>query len=256
MGASRLLVYGENVLFCSSCGSESSDQARFCAQCGSPLEHGHARREAYTPRHLAEVVRRRRSVLEGERKTVTVLFCDIVDSVELSASVGAERWHFVLEGLFRILSDAVHRFEGTVNQYTGDGIMALFGAPIAHEVHAQRACYAVLHIQDALHGYADELQRELGIDLRTRMGINSGEVIVGVIGDDLRMDYTAQGEIVGLAARLQSSAQFLLRVSFARVVFVFVIPIGSKTLVSKNFDPLIFSIFSSRTPADEYTRLN
>src|SRR5262249_7074826 len=107
---------------------------------------------------------------------------------------------------FAILSEGVHRFEGTINQYTGDGIMALFGAPIAHEDHAQRACYAALHLRGALRRYADELRIGKGISLAVRMGLNSGEVVVGKIGDDLRMDYTARGHTVGLAARMEQIA--------------------------------------------------
>src|SRR6516162_1597570 len=106
-----------------------------------------------------------------------------------------------------ILSDGVHRFEGTINQYTGDGIMALFGAPIAHEDHAQRGCFAALHLRDELRGYAEELKRTRGLSFLVRMGLNAGEVVVGKIGDDLRMDYTAQGQIVGLAARMEQLAE-------------------------------------------------
>jgi tetratricopeptide (TPR) repeat protein len=105
------------------------------------------------------------------------------------------------------LAEGVHRFEGTVNQYTGDGIMALFGAPIAHEDHAQRACYAALHLRDALKAYADALRVEQGLNFSTRMGINSGDVVVGRIGNDLRMDYTAQGHTVGLAQRMEALAE-------------------------------------------------
>jgi len=112
----------------------------------------------------------------------------------------------VLDRFFAILADGVHRFEGTVNQFTGDGIMALFGAPLAHEDHAQRACYAALALADELARYATELKREHGLGFSTRIGLNSGEVVVGKIGDDLRMDYTAQGETVGLAQRMESLA--------------------------------------------------
>jgi class 3 adenylate cyclase/tetratricopeptide (TPR) repeat protein len=124
----------------------------------------------------------------------------------LAEQVDAEDWHRILDGFFQILANGVHRFEGTVNQYTGDGIMALFGAPLAHEDHAQRACYAALHLRDQLRGYADELRRR-GLNFSTRMGLNSGEVVVGKIGDDLRMDYTAQGLTVGLTQRIEQSAE-------------------------------------------------
>jgi class 3 adenylate cyclase len=144
--------------------------------------------------------------LEGERKHVTVLFADVKGSMELAEQLDPEEWHRILERFFEILTEGVHRFEGTVNQYTGDGIMALFGAPIAHEDHAQRACYAALHLRGALRIYADELRRTQGLSFATRIGINSGEVVVGKIGDDLRMDYTAQGHTVGLAQRMEQAA--------------------------------------------------
>ena len=161
----------------------------------------------YTPKHLADKILESKSALEGERKHVTVLFADVKGSMELAEQLDPEQWHQILDRFFQILSDGVHRFEGTVNQYTADGIMALFGAPITHEDHAQRACYAVLHLREHLRAYADELRRTHGLSFATRMGLNSGEVIVGSIGDDLRMDYTAQGHTVGLAQRMEQLAE-------------------------------------------------
>ena len=160
----------------------------------------------YTPKHLADKILQSKSALEGERKQVTVLFADVKGSMDLAEQVDPEQWHRILDRFFQILSDGVHRFEGTINQYTGDGIMALFGAPIAHEDHAQRACYAALALRDELRRYADELRLGQGLNFGVRMGLNSGEVIVGKIGDDLRMDYTAQGHTVGLAQRLEQLA--------------------------------------------------
>jgi class 3 adenylate cyclase/tetratricopeptide (TPR) repeat protein len=195
-------------------------EARFCNQCGASLggaspavaagRAAPARTRSpreYTPRHLAEKILNQKSVLEGERKQVTVLFADVKGSLDMQEAVDPEQWHGIMDRFFQILADGVHRFEGTINQYTGDGIMALFGAPIAHEDHAQRACYAALHLSDALREYGRELRREHGLDFSTRMGINSGEVVVGRIGDDLRMDYTAQGQTVGLAARMEALAE-------------------------------------------------
>jgi len=161
----------------------------------------------YTPKHLADKILTQKSALEGERKQVSVLFADVKSSLDIQEGIDPEDWHRIMDRFFQILADGVHRFEGTVNQYTGDGIMALFGAPIAHEDHAQRACYAALHLADALRDYARTLRRERGLDFSTRMGINSGEVVVGRIGDDLRMDYTAQGQTVGLAARMEALAE-------------------------------------------------
>jgi class 3 adenylate cyclase len=137
---------------------------------------------------------------------VTVLFADVKGSMDLAKQVDPEEWHKVMDRFFAILSEGVHRFEGTINQFTGDGIMALFGAPIAHEDHAQRACYATLHLQQELRSYADEIRLKHGLGFSVRMGINSGDVVVGKIGDDLRMDYTAQGHTVGLAARMEQMA--------------------------------------------------
>jgi class 3 adenylate cyclase/tetratricopeptide (TPR) repeat protein len=161
---------------------------------------------SYTPKHLARRILTSRSAIEGERKQVTVLFADVKGSLELAEQVDPEAWHHILERFFEILAEGVHRFEGTVNQYTGDGIMALFGAPIAHEDHAQRACYASLELRERLAEHAREVKREHGLSFSTRIGLNSGEVVVGKIGDDLRMDYTAQGHTVGLAARMQGLA--------------------------------------------------
>lgn len=162
--------------------------------------------EAYTPRHLAEEVLKHRSALVGERKRVTVLFADVKGSMELAEHVDPEEWHELLDGFFRILADGVHRYEGTVNQYTGDGIMALFGAPAALEDHAQRACHAALQLRQELRRYGDELKRTRGLVFAVRIGLESGEVVVGRIGDDLRMDYTAQGHTVGLAQRMEQLA--------------------------------------------------
>ena len=161
---------------------------------------------SYTPKHLAEKILQSKSALEGERKQVTVLFADVKGSMELAEQLDPEEWHRILERFFEILTEGVHRFEGTVNQYTGDGIMALFGAPIAHEDHAQRACYAALQLRDRLSQYADQLRVDPGVNFSFRLGLNSGEVIVGRIGDDLRMDYTAQGHTVGLAQRMEQLA--------------------------------------------------
>ncbi len=198
-------------LKCLSCGFENAPAIRFCGECGKPLAEAAKTGPApdprsYTPKHLAEKILTTRSAIEGERKQVTVLFADVQGSMTLAEQVDPEEWHGVLDRFFQLLADGVHRFEGTVNQYTGDGIMALFGAPIAHEDHARRACYAALHLDDNLRHYAEELKRTRGLSFSVRMGLNSGEVVVGRIGDDLRMDYTAQGQTVGLAARMEQLA--------------------------------------------------
>ena len=193
---------------CRFCQHENPAGARFCNECGAHLAAPPITREprAYTPRHLAEKILASQSALRGERKLVTVLFADVVRSMELAERVDPEDWHRLLDRLFRILAGSVHRYEGTINQYTGDGIMALFGAPIAHEDHAQRACAAALDLARELGTLAVDVRRERGLEVAVRMGLNSGEVVVGRIGDDLRMDYTAQGHVVGLAARVQQLA--------------------------------------------------
>lgn len=193
---------------CPGCGQEARSGARFCDGCGRTLATAVAPSSIpYTPRHLAEKILRSRSALEGERKQVTVLFADVKGSMELAEQVDAESWHHILDRFFAVLADGVHRFEGTVNQYTGDGIMALFGAPIAHEDHAQRACHAALYLRERLRSYGQELRREHGLNFSVRMGLNTGPVVVGKIGDDARMDYTAQGHTVGLAARMEQLAE-------------------------------------------------
>ena len=195
---------------CGSCGIGNSATAKFCRSCGTPLgqNDGESRDPRdYTPKHLADKILQSRSALEGERKQVTVLFADAKGSQALAEQVDAEQWHRILDHFFQILAEGVHRFEGTVNQYTGDGIMALFGAPIAHEDHAQRACHAALHLREELKRYADELRVSRGLNFSVRMGLNSGEVVVGKIGDNLRMDYTAQGHTVGLAHRMEQIAE-------------------------------------------------
>jgi class 3 adenylate cyclase len=203
---------------CPQCNAACEPDEKFCGECGASLgvsgeiqkpgdtPHPTPAPRAYTPKHLADKILQSKSALEGERKQVTVLFADVKGSMELAEQLDPEQWHTILDRFFAILTDGVHRFEGTVNQYTGDGIMALFGAPIAHEDHAQRACYAALHLRDEIARYATEVKREHGVGFSTRMGINSGAVVVGRIGDDLRMDYTAQGHTVGLAQRMEALA--------------------------------------------------
>jgi class 3 adenylate cyclase/tetratricopeptide (TPR) repeat protein len=163
--------------------------------------------EAYTPTHLAERILTAKAALEGERKQVTVLFADLKGSMELLADRDPEEARQILDPVLTHMMDAVHRYEGTVNQVMGDGIMALFGAPIAHEDHAVRACYAALRMQESVHRYAEEARRAHGVTVQIRVGLNSGEVVVRAIGNDLHMDYTAVGETTHLAARMEQAAR-------------------------------------------------
>jgi len=161
---------------------------------------------AYTPPYLAEKILTSRSLLAGERKQVTVLFADLKDSTELIRGLDPEAAQQLLDPAIHCMMDAVHRFEGTVNQVLGDGIMALFGAPIAHEDHALRACYAALAMQAAMRSMTADVRRSRGLELRMRVGLHSGEVVVRAIGNDLHMDYSAVGETTHLAARMEQLA--------------------------------------------------
>jgi class 3 adenylate cyclase len=162
--------------------------------------------DAYTPKHLAERILTSKAALEGERKQVTVLFADLKGSMELLADRDPEEARKLLDPVLERMMEAVHRYEGTVNQVMGDGIMALFGAPLAHEDHAVRACYAAHEMQTAMRRYAEELRHAQGVEVQIRVGLNSGEVVVRAIGSDLRMDYTAVGQTTHLAARMEQLA--------------------------------------------------
>jgi class 3 adenylate cyclase/tetratricopeptide (TPR) repeat protein len=162
---------------------------------------------AYTPPHLAEKILTSRTALEGERKQVTVLFTDVSGFTSISEKLDPEDVHQLMNRAFELILGEVHRYEGTINQFLGDGVMALFGAPIAHEDHAQRAVHAALGMQRVLQGYGAELQRTRGITFRVRMGLNTGLVVVGSIGDNLRMDYTAVGDTTNLASRMVHLAE-------------------------------------------------
>jgi class 3 adenylate cyclase len=161
---------------------------------------------AYTPPYLAEKILTSRHALAGERKQVTVLFADLKGSTELIRDLDPEVAQTLLDPALQHMMDAVHRYEGTVNQVLGDGIMALFGAPVAHEDHAVRACYAALAMQTALCRYAEEVRRTHGLEMQARVGLNSGEVVVRAISNDLHVDYSAVGQTTHLAARMEQLA--------------------------------------------------
>jgi class 3 adenylate cyclase/tetratricopeptide (TPR) repeat protein len=224
------------VSVCSACQAANPPTNKFCGECGARLtadtvppapaalaDNPHAPRaapvtagpppaerfaspESYTPKHLADKILTSRGAVEGERKTVTVLFADVSGFTEMSERMDPEEVHGIMDRAFEVILDAVHFYEGTVNQFLGDGVMALFGAPIAHEDHAHRALKAALTINEGLRPLAAEIARTRGLEFRMRMGVNTGPVVVGAIGKDLRMDYTAVGDTTNLAARLLTIA--------------------------------------------------
>jgi class 3 adenylate cyclase/tetratricopeptide (TPR) repeat protein len=198
---------------CANCGAQLSATAKFCSECAHPASPAappapqrFGAPETYTPKHLAERIINSKAALEGERKQVTVLFADLKGSMELLADRDPEEARKLLDPVIVHMMEAVHRYEGTVNQVMGDGIMALFGAPLAHEDHAVRACYAALRMQKSLKRFADDTRRLHGVEVQIRVGLNSGEVVVGSVGSDLRMDYTAVGQTTHLAARMEQLA--------------------------------------------------
>jgi len=218
----------EGVKFCESCGTEIAIVCprcdsripvgkKFCGECGQKLGRekvvqstpaiDYERPDSYTPKFMAEKILTTRGSIEGERKLVTVFFSDVTGFTSLSEKLDPETVHQIMDGCFKILMQAIHKYEGTINQFTGDGVMALFGAPLAHEDHAQRACHAALAIQKSLIEYGRKVKAEFGADFKMRIGLNSGPVVVGAIGNDLRMDYTAVGDTTNLAARMESLAE-------------------------------------------------
>jgi class 3 adenylate cyclase/tetratricopeptide (TPR) repeat protein len=199
---------------CPKCGISNSLAFKFCHECGSDLKSlketisiDYSRPYSYTPKFLADKILTSRSSIEGERKLLTVLFADVANFTSISEKLDPEDVHQIMDGCFKILMDEIHQYEGTINQFTGDGVMALFGAPVAHEDHAQRACYAALSIQKAIAEFGPKVQKDYGADFKMRIGLNSGPVIVGSIGDDLRMDYTAVGDTTNLASRIEGMAK-------------------------------------------------
>ena len=191
---------------CTRCGAAMPPAAKFCPECAHPAGTAPATPASYTPRHLAERILNSRGALEGERKHVTVLFADLKGSLELIADRDPDEARKILDPVLERMMEAVHHYEGTVNEVRGDGIMALFGAPLAHEDHAVRGCYAALRMQQAVRRYTEEVRRAYGVEVQIRVGLNSGEVVVRAIGGDLRMDYAAVGQTTHLAARMEQLA--------------------------------------------------
>src|SRR5437867_2665832 len=216
---------------CPACKAVNPPTNKFCGECGQPLAPGapapaaapelptapavasapaparYASPESYTPKHLAEKILTSKGAMEGERKLVTVMFADVSGFTAMSDKLDPEDVHAIMDRAFEVILNAVHRYEGTINQFLGDGVMALFGAPIAHEDHAHRGLSAALAIQHELQPLAVDMRRMHGVDFSMRMGVNTGLVVVGAIGKDLRMDYTAVGDTTNLAARFLGLAK-------------------------------------------------
>jgi class 3 adenylate cyclase len=245
---------------CTNCGSPFSSGAKFCPECGNPLkpvadDSRFISPRSYTPPHLANKILTSRAALEGERKQITVLFADIKGSMELLANRDPEDAKKLLDPVLERMIEAVHHYEGTVNRIMGDGIMALFGAPLAHEDHAVRACYAALRMQKSVTQYADEVRRSRGVPVTIRVGLNSGEIVVLAIGNDLHMDYDVVGQTAHLAARMEQMAKpgsVLTTANTLKLVegYISVKPLGA-LLVKGLVDPIqiyeLTGIGSART---------
>ncbi len=244
---------------CPSCGTSNPPANKFCHECGQALAPPpapaarFASPQSYTPKHLAEKILTARMALEGERKQVTVLFADVSGFTSMSERLDPEAVHQLMNRAFELMLGEVHRYEGTINQFLGDGVMALFGAPIAHEDHAQRAVHAALGMQRVLQGYGAELQRTQGIAFRMRLGLNTGLVVVASIGDNLRMDYTAVGDTTNLAARMLNLAEpgqvVLAEDTYKAVSGYFVTrPLGAQTIKGKAAPVNAYEVVRTRGP--------
>ena len=199
---------------CPKCNFRNPSDFMFCGKCAHSLAQpqefppvDYNQPKSYTPKFLADKILTARSSIEGERKLVTVLFADVAHFTSISEKLDPENVHSLMDGCFKLLMEEIHRYEGTINQFLGDGIMAIFGAPVTYEDHAQRACQAALAIQRALVDYGERIKKVHDTDFKMRIGLNTGQVVVGKIGDDLRMDYTALGDTTNIAFLLQQKAK-------------------------------------------------
>src|SRR6266581_3907541 len=240
---------------CPNCGTELPQSAKFCLECGQPLSGAtsapaaYASPATYTPKHLADKILTTRSAMEGEHKQVTVMFCDLANSTPLAERLGPERMHALLNSFFELALAEVHRYEGTINQFLGDGFMALFGAPIAHEDDARRAVMAAIAIRRMLRDRGSYFGA--GSNLTVRMGLNTGLVVVGSIGDNLRMDYTAVGDTTNLAARMLSLAepgQVVIAEDTHRVVSGYFVtrPLGERAIKGKTAPVNAYEVVRAR----------
>ncbi len=215
---------GKLELVCPNCSNNLDLEAKFCDECGYNLKLANEANEKpsqlekvteefeekalrYIHKNIAEKILKKKENIEGESKQITVLFTDVSGFTALSEKLDPEEVRTLMNSCFEIIIEEVHRYEGTINQFTGDGVMALFGAPVALEDHPHRTVSSALAIQRSLNIYGGELKKQKGINLKIKIGINTGLVVVGNIGSDLRMDYTAMGDTINLASRLQNLAE-------------------------------------------------
>ena len=199
---------------CLSCGHQNLAGSKFCTHCKGKIDHtdvvpAYANRSAleYTPRFLLERAFKYKSTMIGERKLVSVLFADVAEFTTIAEKLDPEDVHEIMDGCFGILGQEIHQAGGTINQYTGDGVMALFGAPIAYDDHIRPACHAALQVQKRMKEFHRKILKRYGVTFKLRIGIHTGPVVVGAIGDNLRLDYTAVGDTTNLSARLESMAE-------------------------------------------------
>lgn len=202
-------------LNCTHCGTTLPAGAKFCLNCGQPVavpgssnqpaDPIQSRLQKYIPRQLAERMAAA-SRNEGERRIVTVLFCDVKGSTAMAERLDPEDWTEIMNGAFEYLIAPIYRYEGTVARLMGDAVLAFFGAPIAHEDDPERAVRAALEIVEGIRSFRDQIKRERGLDFEVRVGINTGLVVVGEVGSDLRAEYTAMGDGVNIAARMEQTA--------------------------------------------------
>jgi class 3 adenylate cyclase/tetratricopeptide (TPR) repeat protein len=233
---------------CPKCGAQLRVDSKFCDSCGTPVTADtEADLRPRTPAHLAKKILEGRSRIQGERRTVTVLFADAKGFTPLSEQLDAEKVYGFVQGCVERMVAGVHRNEGTVTQFTGDGVVALFGAPIAHEDAARRAVAAALEIQDALTEYIGGS----GIDTAFRIGLNTGPVVVGRVSDDLEMDYTAVGDTVNLGARMEQIAEpgtvYLTKSTYADVADYFECEdLGPREIKGKSEQVHVYRALSER----------
>ena len=195
---------------CPACGTENPEGARFCNACGTQLDAGAAADlDRFLPREMLAKLEAARAgrAMEGERRIVTMLFCDVKGSTAMAETMDPEDWTEIMNGAFERLIAPVYRYEGTLARLMGDAIFAFFGAPIAHEDDPQRAVGAGLDIISGIASYKEDVRARHGLDLDVRVGIHTGPVMVGQVGSDLRLEYTAMGDAVNVAARMEQTAE-------------------------------------------------